>query len=550
MASINGYAVIVGVGPILDDPEEMNCTVRDAQGMDELLTDPDRCAFPPDNVECLVKRHAFRRNIMKKLNWLVDNADEHATVIIYFSCHGGVSDDGLLTFLAPYDFKVDNADTMITGKELRDIVDRIKAQKILLLLDCCHASGVRFSKSLTLKIGIDRSLCAPPPTTVTKDLNAAEIHELSQGKGCVFLFSSKATEKSLTGSKYSAFTDALLRGLDGDCDVFDKYIRIKSLVQFCVKEVVRKTSGQQTPEAYFQRFSDNQRIFDPHIERIEHNFPVAYFFRGSNAQPRTPFLKPDENMIQLLKPDEITSESPSRPSDERDIQSDGLNSPSPAPPILPQSNQTRYVHRPERNDPTTSTSPNLQTTTPQTSELSPTIDHPAAAWPRTSPSPTHAQPTTNTYAQPTTYGTQPTSYGTSPFSQHAQPQWYADQPSFFVNPTPSYSSGASYQTTSSPYNPPYVPPNNYTTTGPPTTLPFNSLPTQPNQPPPQPYTAYGGVQGAIHGGVHGSSFGNNFNVDNKRSYVKYQGADKRTINGISLDGNISDGTFNLNFGAP
>ncbi len=134
-----GRALIVGVGADLPN------TVDDAQGLAGILKDPERCAYPAEQVELLTSESAGRSGMLAGLDRLARRADEKSTVLIYFSGHGYhvKSSIGEAYYLMPFGYNVDQLrDTAISGSEFAAKLKAIRAQKLLLLLDCCHAGGL------------------------------------------------------------------------------------------------------------------------------------------------------------------------------------------------------------------------------------------------------------------------------------------------------------------------------------------------------------------------------------------------------------------------
>ena len=193
-AFTHGYALLVGVGA------DLPVTVQDAQGLRDILVDPTRCAYPPAQVRLLTDTAATRQGILDGLDWLAAHAadDPAATCLVFFSGHGGRQ---------PHYFLVPNgydgarlAETAISGAEFTERLRAIRAQKLLTLLDCCHAGGMAEAKAANF-------VKAPVPP----ELDAV----LTAGSGRVVIASSRKDEVSYTGTPYSAFTQALREGLAG-----------------------------------------------------------------------------------------------------------------------------------------------------------------------------------------------------------------------------------------------------------------------------------------------------------------------------------------------
>ncbi len=54
---VNGHAVIVGVG------SDLPTTVQDAKGLGNILCDPQRCAYPTDQVRILTEEASTREQV-------------------------------------------------------------------------------------------------------------------------------------------------------------------------------------------------------------------------------------------------------------------------------------------------------------------------------------------------------------------------------------------------------------------------------------------------------------------------------------------------------
>jgi hypothetical protein len=259
-----GRALIMGVGADLPN------TVDDAQGMADILKDPTRCAYRPDQVELLTSEAAGRSSILAGLDRLAKRADENSTVVIYFSGHGYhvKSSIGEAYYLMPFGYNIEKLkDTAISGPEFAEKLKAIKAQKLLLLLDCCHAGGLTDLKAPGLLFAK-----APLPP---------EAQSLfAQGRGRVVIASSQANESSFAGKPYSAFTLALIDALSGaGASRKDGYVRVIDLALHTREIVPGKTNNRQHPIMDFKQ-SDN--------------FVLAYYAGGSAEPKGLPFTEEPE----------------------------------------------------------------------------------------------------------------------------------------------------------------------------------------------------------------------------------------------------------------
>ena len=239
-----GYAVVVGVGA------DLPVTVRDATGIADLLRDPDRCAYPADHVRLLTGEDARRDGVLSALDWLASAADPDATGLVYFSGHGTETPD---YYLIPYGYDMaDLPGTAISGAVFTERLRGVRAGKLLVLLDCCHAGGQAEVKELP---GVKSPL---PPSVAAK---------LGRGSGRVVIASSRKDEQSWTGKPYSVFTAALLQGLAGyGAFERDGYARVLDLAMYVGRMVPDRTGDKQHPIVKVSNLADN--------------FALAYYAAG------------------------------------------------------------------------------------------------------------------------------------------------------------------------------------------------------------------------------------------------------------------------------
>jgi hypothetical protein len=245
-----GYAVVVGVGA------DLAVTVDDAIGVADLLRDPGRCAYPPQQVRLLTGQQATASDILLALDWLAESTTSDATAMIYFSGHGLETPD---YYLMSYGYDLgDLPGTAIPGATFTGKLRRIMAKKLLVLLDCCHAGGQAEAKGLP---GVKSPL---PPS-------AAE--QLARGSGRVVIASSRKDEESWTGKPYSVFTGALLEGLAGyGAFEQDGYARVLDIVMHVGRMVPERTGDKQHPIVK--------------VSNLEDNFALAYY-AGGEKRPKS-----------------------------------------------------------------------------------------------------------------------------------------------------------------------------------------------------------------------------------------------------------------------
>ena len=224
MARPTYYALLVGVGDYTHPRfASLPATVRDAQAVATVLTDPARCGYPPGNVQTITGLDTTVANIRAALQSLAQSTGIQSTVFIYFSGHGGRAllpspaggrgaggEGRWRAYLCPREADPDDlAHTAISGDEFSALLAAIPARKLLVMLDACHAAG-----SAELK--------AADGTVMWKAGLSDDYYEaLSQGSGRVVIASSKAEQYSYVRKQgeLSLFTWHLCEALGGKAAV-------------------------------------------------------------------------------------------------------------------------------------------------------------------------------------------------------------------------------------------------------------------------------------------------------------------------------------------
>jgi len=259
-----GHACIIGVG------DDLPNTVDDAIGFANILKDPERCAYPPEQVSVLTQTQANREGILAAFDWLAQSTTTESTVVVYFSGHGYqvAGPMGEAYYLMPFGYDPAKLyKTAISGIELAAKLRAIPAKKLLVLLDCCHAGGLGDTQNL----GYEAEKSPLPPEAQT--LFAA-------GTGRVVIASSQANEKSFAGRPYSAFTLALIECLAGKgVSQQDGYVRVADLALYAREVVPQRTDNRQHPILKFEQ-SDN--------------FILAYYAGGATEPKGLPFAAEPE----------------------------------------------------------------------------------------------------------------------------------------------------------------------------------------------------------------------------------------------------------------
>ena len=221
-----------------DDPglTRLRAPGRDADALADVLADPNIGGF---DVETVVNQPWHQVSLAVARFFQKRKPDD--LLLVHFSCHGVKDDSGELYFAAR-DTQLDLLEaSAVPSTFVNKTMDRSRAGRILLLLDCCYSGA--FARGLTAK-GSD----------------AVDIKERLGGRGRAVITASSALQYAFEGdvldssteaSSPSVFTSALVRGLQtGEADRdLDGWVSLDELYAYVHDEVTRVTPDQ-TPKKW------------------------------------------------------------------------------------------------------------------------------------------------------------------------------------------------------------------------------------------------------------------------------------------------------------
>jgi len=242
------WAVIVGISEYQDSRiPSLRYASRDAESFYNWAVSKDGGRFAPSRVKVLLDKDATAKNIKEALFSWLKQALEEDMVTIYFAGHGSPespdSPDNL--YLLPYDVNYDGISS--TGFPMWDIETAlkrfIKAKKVVVIADACHAGGVGQSFDVARRSA--RNI----------EVNQIEtgIQSLSKvGDGVCVITASDDKQYSQEGQKWGGghgvFTYFLLEGLGGSADYnHDGKVTLGELIPYLSEQVRRETGNAQSP---------------------------------------------------------------------------------------------------------------------------------------------------------------------------------------------------------------------------------------------------------------------------------------------------------------
>ena len=232
----HGYALLIGVGESAYSKLSLPVTVKDTQALYAALVDPDLCAYPDDeeHIRVLNDKQATRSAILDGLNWLKTKmeADSEATILIYYSGHGWLETSSNHYYLLQHDIDPFNmSGSALSSEDFTNALRQIQPDRLLVILDCCHAAGMATSKegntatSSNLPQGFEE---------VAPSESKGLVDALKQGKGRVVFTSSRGEQKSwIKDESSSIYTYHLLEALQGaDNKPGDAEVRVSNLMHY------------------------------------------------------------------------------------------------------------------------------------------------------------------------------------------------------------------------------------------------------------------------------------------------------------------------------
>jgi tetratricopeptide (TPR) repeat protein len=232
------WAVVIGISQFADsEVPRLKYSAKDARDFADFLTDPNHGRFAKDHVKVLTNDAATKTNIMDSIG---DSFLPHAVlpgdlVVIYLSTHGSPSgsDQYGVNYIIPYDAQVNKL--YATGIEMRALLrmikERVRTNRILLVLDTCYSGvGAETGGKGLMRTNVDAK-------------------QVAQGIGSVVISSSSPNERAWESEKLknSFFTRYLIDSLsdgDGTVPIDQAFDKMKSRVQ---ADVLKDKGEVQTP---------------------------------------------------------------------------------------------------------------------------------------------------------------------------------------------------------------------------------------------------------------------------------------------------------------
>ena len=279
----NGYALLIAVDENAVQKWSLPDVAKDVAALEEVLVHPERCAYPRDHVKVIKGQEATRQNILDQLEWLQDQvaADEsgNATAVVYYTGHGwrDTSMDPPRFYFIPHDLREDKIRSRaLRAEDFADAIEALKPQRLLVVLDCCHAAGMDIKDITPTPEGYASSAFQPKALMAGKEAplgpGAKGLEQLIVGRGRAVLSSSTGEQSSYMrpGREMSVFTYHLIEALTGHAQPMEGATDV--LVSDVMSYVTRTV-----PKSAADFWKRDQ---DPEFQLSGGSFPVALLLGG------------------------------------------------------------------------------------------------------------------------------------------------------------------------------------------------------------------------------------------------------------------------------
>lgn len=210
--------------------------VADAEDLAGVLRDPGACGYDPAHVALLQESDATRDQILDELDRLGRDAGPGATALVYFSGHGGGVPGGD-SYLMPIDGEWGSPDrleaTAISSRLLGARLAALRAARLTVILDCCHAAGLAQPRDVT--------------GGWVPELADSALGRLATGRGRVVMAAARSDGASyvLAGARHGLFTEHLIAGLRGAAAGGDGAVRVLDLYHHVQRNVIARLPAQR-----------------------------------------------------------------------------------------------------------------------------------------------------------------------------------------------------------------------------------------------------------------------------------------------------------------
>lgn len=131
-------ALVIGIDNYTGTWNKLSNAVNDAKAVERVL----KSDYGFNNVRTLYNEDASRVNIIKEMEWLVENVDEDDNLLIYYSGHGEFKEALNKGYWVPADAKTNSTAQYISNSDIQTFLNGIPAKHTLLISDACFSGDI------------------------------------------------------------------------------------------------------------------------------------------------------------------------------------------------------------------------------------------------------------------------------------------------------------------------------------------------------------------------------------------------------------------------
>jgi FKBP-type peptidyl-prolyl cis-trans isomerase len=236
------HALLIGVSEFADARlARLNAPTNDVIALRSILQDSSRGSF--DTVEFSVNEDflAVRDHLSRFFH---DRAPDDL-LLLYYSGHG-ILGRGNRLFLATAGSNLDTPrDRSVSAKEIRDFIEDCRAERQIVVLDCCHSGA--FAEHAKAAIP------APAVTSETFSGSDAGLYVLTAADALQFAWDgAELRAGNEAATEFSRFTSWLIDGLEkGEAAPEDEQITMDALYRYLHRRA-RSEGAASTPQRFVQ----------------------------------------------------------------------------------------------------------------------------------------------------------------------------------------------------------------------------------------------------------------------------------------------------------
>lgn len=249
----NAYALLIGI-----EYEDGLNTIGDAEDIAAILKNEAICGYPSKNVLLVTGKKAHRNGILNAFKSLKKKTDEHSSVFIFYSGHGGVFENtfhfvlhGMKDGMTEEEYKA----AWVTADEIKECINALQTKRLIFFLDCCHATGIAksgISAHQNDGVSPEKEKNTPTAQKFTKAEGLAQ--KIDNERGISIVASCKEDQESyqLGDDRNSLFTKHLIQALNGghQTQYEEPYVRILEVAGYLLRvipQTIKEVAAQQDP---------------------------------------------------------------------------------------------------------------------------------------------------------------------------------------------------------------------------------------------------------------------------------------------------------------